>query len=214
MSKSDKKRVNSIITVTRWDNKLKFAFTGVGDFTFDPDKVSAENRARAMVHGFEQRVRDAAALSVDRDTGKSATPTAKFEAAKRIADHLMSGATEWNLKPATGPKGPDAGTVILAMTRVLKKTVDEIEVILTATQTKRGVDRNGALKVWEESKQVAAEILKIKTERLAKDTDSDALYEEMMKAAEDEESDLDDEDGGEGDEEEEDDENDEEESAS
>jgi len=206
MSKSDKKRVNSIITVTRWDNKLKFAFTGVGDFTFDPDKVSAENRARAMVHGFEQRVRDAAALSVDRDTGKSASPTAKFEAAKRIADHLMSGATEWNLKPATGPKGPDAGTIILAMTRVLKKTVDEIEVILTATQTKRGVDRNGALKVWEESKQVAAEILKIKTERLAKDTDSDDLLEEMLQS--------DDEDGGEGDEEEEDDENDEEESAS
>ena len=201
MSKSDKKRVNSIITVTRWDNKLKFAFTGVGDFTFDPDKVSAENRARAMIHGFEQRVRDAAALSVDRDTGKSATPTAKFEAAKRIADHLMSGATEWNLKPATGPKGPDAGTIILAMTRVLKKTVDEIEVILTATQTKRGVDRNGALKVWEESKQVAAEILKIKTERLAKDTDSDELLEEMLQSNNDE--------GGEGEEEEESDEEDE-----
>lgn len=201
MSKSDKKRVNSIITVTRWDNKLKFAFTGVGDFTFDPDKVSAENRARAMVHGFEQRVRDAAALSVDRDTGKSATAQAKFDAAKRIADHLMSGATEWNLKPAAGPKGPDAGTIILAMTRVLKKTVDEIEAILTATQTKRGVDRNGALKVWEESKQVAAEILKIKTERLAKDTDSDDLLEEMLQSN--------DEEGGEGEEKEESDEEDE-----
>lgn len=202
MAKSDKKRVNSIITVTRWDNKLKFAFTGVGDFTFDPDKVSAENRARAMVHGFEQRIRDAAALSVDRDTGKSATPTAKFDAAKRIADHLMSGAAEWNLKPATGPKGPDAGTIILAMTRVLKKTVDEIEAILTATQTKRGVDRNGALKVWEESKQVAAEILKIKTERLAKDTDSDDLLEEMLQSEEEED--------GEGEEEEESDEEDDE----
>lgn len=201
MSKSDKKRANSIIQVTRFDNKLTFAFTGVGQFVFDPDRVSAENRARAMIHGFEQRVRDAAALSVDRDTGKSATAQAKFDAAKRIADHLMSGATEWNLKPAAGPKGPDAGTIILAMTRVLKKTVDEIEAILATTQTKRGVDRNGALKIWEESKQIAAMILVIKTERLAKDVDTDELLEEMMEEE-------DDEDGGEGEEEGEDDEED------
>lgn len=197
MSKSDKKRVNSIITVTRWDNKLKFAFTGVGDFTFDPDKVSAENRARAMIHGFEQRVRDAAALSVDRDTGKSASPTAKFEAAKRIADHLMSGATEWNLKPAaTG--GLDAGLVIMAIMRVFKKTLDEAETVIATTMSKKGIERTAALKLWANSKQVAAAMLEIKTERLNTTEDADDLLDEIMG----EESDLDDE-GGEGEEEEE-----------
>ena len=86
MSKMEKKRANSIITVSRFDNKLTFAFLGVGQFVFDPDRVSAENRARAMMHGFEQRIRDAAALSVDRDTaaarrrGKSTT----LPAASRI----------------------------------------------------------------------------------------------------------------------------------
>jgi hypothetical protein len=179
MSKTEKKRANSIINVSRFDNKLTFAFTGVGQFTFDPDRVSAENRAHAMMHGFEQRIRDAAALSVDRDTGKSATPQAKFDAAKRIVDHLMSGATEWNLKPSAGG-GFDAGLVILAMTRVLSKAVDEIEPILAATMAKRGVDRTGALRVWAESKQVAAAILAIKTERLAKDTDADDLLDEIM----------------------------------
>ena len=206
MSKSDKKRANSIITVTRWDNKLKFAFTGVGEFTFDPDKVSAENRARAMVHGFEQRVRDAAALSADRDTGKSATPTAKFEAAKRIADHLMSGATEWNLKPAaTG--GLDAGLVIMAIMRVFKKTLDEAETVIATTMSKKGIERTAALKLWANSKQVAAAMLEIKTERLNTTEDADDLLDEIMG----EESDLDDEDGGEGEEEEESDEEDNEE---
>lgn len=187
MSKTDKKRVNNIITVTRWDNKLRFAFTGVGEFVFDPDTCSAENRARAMIHGFEQRIRDAAALSVDRDTGKSASPAAKFEAAKRISDHLTSGATEWNLKAAPAARkaapaarGTDSGTIIIAMMRALSKEVDEVEAILVATQDKRRLDRAGALKTWEESKQVAAEILAIKAERLAKGTDSDDLLAEMM----------------------------------
>ena len=203
MSKSDKKRANSIITVTRWDNKLKFAFTGVGDFTFDPDKVSAENRARAMVHGFEQRVRDAAALSVDRDTGKSATAQAKFDAAKRIADHLMSGATEWNLKPAaTG--GLDAGLVIMAIMRVFRKSLDEAETVIATTMSKKGIERTAALKLWANSKQVAAAMLEIKTERLATTEDADDLLDEIMG----EESDLDEE-GGEGEEEEESDEEDE-----
>ena len=198
MSKSDKKRANSIITVTRWDNKLKFAFTGVGDFTFDPDKVSAENRARAMVHGFEQRVRDAAALSVDRDTGKSATAQAKFDAAKRIADHLMSGATEWNLKPAaTG--GLDAGLVIMAIMRVFRKSLDEAETVIATTMSKKGIERTAALKLWANSKQVAAAMLEIKTERLSTTEDADDLLDEIMG----DEDDEDDEDGGDGEEEEE-----------
>lgn len=181
MSKTDKKRVNSIITVSRFDNKLTFAFTGVGQFVFDPDKVSAENRARAMMHGFEQRIRDAAALSVDRDTGRSATPQAKFDAAKRIVDHLMSGATEWNLK-AAAPSGVDAGLTIQAIMRVYGKTLEQVEAIIAATQTKRGIDRTASLKLWASSDKVAKAILDIKRERLETATGSDDLIDEMEAA--------------------------------
>lgn len=179
MSKTDKKRVNSIINVTRFDNKLTFTFTGVGEFKFDPDKVSAENRARAMIHGFEQRIRDAAALSVDRDTGRSASAETKFDAAKRIADHLMSGTTEWNLKPAAST-GVDAGLTLMAIMRVFKKTLDEAETVLAATMTKKEIDRTAALKLWAGSKQVAAAILTIKTERLQSTEDADELLDEIM----------------------------------
>lgn len=191
MSKSDKKRVNSIITVSRFDNRLTFAFTGAGEFVFDPDKVSAENRARAMMHGFEQRIRDAAALSVDRDTGKSATPQEKYEAARRIADHLMSGATEWNIKAA--PTRIDTGLILQAMMRALGRDLEACEALLATTVAKRDVDRDGAAKIWAESKQVARAILEIRAERLARDTDVDDLLAEMDEEA-----------GGEGDEEEDD----------
>ncbi len=178
MSKSDKKRANSIITVSRFDNKLTFAFAGVGQFVFDPDKVSAENRARAMIHGFEQRIRDAAALSVDRDTGRSATAQEKHDAALRIAEHLMSGSTDWNLRPAAGP-GVDAGLTIQAMMRALGKDLEAVEALIAATCAKRGVDRTGALKIWAAAKQVAQAILDIKRERASGGADAEDLLAEM-----------------------------------
>ena len=187
MSKIDKKRANSIITVSRFDNKLTFAFAGVGQFVFDPDKVSAENRARAMMHGFEQRIRDAAALSVDRDTGRSATAQEKHDAARRIADHLMSGSTDWNLRAAASP-GVDAGLTIQAMMRALGKDLDAVEALIAATCTKRGVERAGALKIWADAKQVAQAILDIKRERAAGGADASDLEAEMMADEPDDES--------------------------
>lgn len=198
MSKTDKKRVNSIITVSRFDNKLTFAFAGVGQFTFDPDKVSAENRARAMMHGFEQRIRDAAALSVDRETGKSATPQAKHDAALRIAEHLMSGSTDWAIRVAAS-SGPDAGLTLQAMMRALGKSLEEVEAILTATMTKREIDRAAALKLWAGSKQVAQAILDIKRERADAGADAEDLLGEIM--GDDESDDEADDSGEEGDEE-------------
>lgn len=179
MSKTDKKRVNSIITVSRFDNKLTFAFAGVGQFVFDPDKVSAENRARAMMHGFEQRIRDAAALSVDRETGKSATAQAKHDAALRIAEHLMSGSTDWTIRVAAS-SGPDAGLTLQAMMRALGKTLDGVEALIAATMTKRGVERGEALKIWANAKQVAQAILDIKRERAEGGADAADLEAEMM----------------------------------
>lgn len=179
MSKTDKKRVNSIITVSRFDNKLTFAFAGVGQFVFDPDKVSAENRARAMMHGFEQRIRDAAALSVDRETGKSATPQAKHDAALRIAEHLMSGSTDWAIRVAASA-GPDAGLTLQAMMRALGKSLDEVEALIAATMAKRGVERGEALKIWANAKQVAQAILDIKRERAEGGADAADLEAEMM----------------------------------
>lgn len=59
--------------------------------------LSGAVRDRALAHGIVQRVIDAAALSRDGKSGKSATPQEKFLAMKEIVDHLMSGTENWSL---------------------------------------------------------------------------------------------------------------------
>lgn len=176
---NEKVKSNSVTTVTHLDGKLVFAFQGLPSFTFDPERVSAQNRARAMLHGFEQRIRDGGALGRDKETGASATPEEKREAMLRIAEHLMSGATEWALKVAA-PKADDPGLLVAAMMRGLGKDAAGIEAVIAATMAKRGVDRMGALKVWQDTKQVQAAKAAIVAERAAAKAASAGSAEDLL----------------------------------
>lgn len=180
---NEKVKSNSVTTVTYLDGKLVFGFAGQPSFTFDPDKVSAQNRARAMMHGFEQRIRDGGALGRDKETGASATPEEKREAMLRIAEHLMSGSDEWALKVAA-PKKDDPGLLLAAIGRATGKDQAGVEALLTTTMAKRSVDRVGALKVWQDTKQVIAAKAEILAERAAAKAasaagDADDLLAEM-----------------------------------
>jgi hypothetical protein len=103
-----KRRANSAYAFSKVDGKLVFDFGAVGKVAFDPEKASAENRARAMLHGFKQRIIDAGALEAGAD-GK-VDVVAKFAEMARVADHLMSGSSEWNVK-ATG-EGVGASSLV------------------------------------------------------------------------------------------------------
>lgn len=59
--------------------------------------LSRAVRDRALAHGIVQRVVDAAALSRDGKSGKSASTLEKFTAMKEIVEHLMSGTENWSL---------------------------------------------------------------------------------------------------------------------
>ena len=163
---------NSTINCVQMDGKLEFTVLGAGKFTFDPDKVSAVNRARAMIHGFRQRISDGGALSRNPETGKPATPADKLAKMMRISDHLMSGSDVWEM--AAGAPGLDAGLILLAIMRVFGKTLEQAEGIIEATMVKRDIERTPALKVWAESKQVAVAMLAIESERIAAGTKDDA----------------------------------------
>lgn len=93
-----KQRSNSAYAFAIKDGKLTWTYPDLGTLTFDPDKASAVNRARAMVFGFKQRINDAAALDAGPD-GKT-DPKAKFAEQQRMIEHLESGTDDWNLKPA------------------------------------------------------------------------------------------------------------------
>ena len=115
-----KRRANSAYTHTILNGCHTFDFgQAIGKLTFDPAKASAENRARAMMHGFKQRIIDAAALEAGAD-GK-VDVAAKFSEMKRIVDHLESGAVEWNVKTADGERG-SASLVSQALVRIGKAT--------------------------------------------------------------------------------------------
>ena len=163
---NEKTKSNSVTTVTYLDGKLVFGFAGLPAFTFDPDKVSAVNRARAMMHGFEQRIRDGGAQRRDAETGASATPEQKREAMLRIAEHLMSGGDEWALKVAA-PKKDDPGLLRAAMMRALGRDEAGIAALVASTMALRGCDETAALKIWQDTRQVIAAKAEIVAERAA-----------------------------------------------
>lgn len=180
-----KPKANSVVTHSMQDGKVVFNVLHAGSFTFDPDKASAENRARAMIHGFVQRISDGAARLRDTKTGASASPEEKLAMMQRIAQHYMSGATEWRLVESSGAKRAiDAGLVIMAMIRALAgvKDIDAAEAIF-AKQVTLGKfpDRDSAIKAWAESRQVADAIKVILAERAAAaaNLDADAMLAEL-----------------------------------
>lgn len=97
------KRANWTIAHKIEGQLVKFAVKGAGDLVLDLAKVNSANRARAELHGFVQRISDAAAMARDSKTGASATPQQKFEAMKRLVEHYESGSEEWS--PARSTEG-------------------------------------------------------------------------------------------------------------
>ena len=164
-----KAKANSTITHSMQDGKIEFRVLNAGSFSFDPGKVSAENRARAMIHGFVQRISDGGALSRNPETGLPATPADKMARMQRIADHLMSGATEWALRVAAS-QGVDAGLTLMGIMRALGIDLETAEARLAKMAAKLGVDRAACIKRLGEAPDVIKAIGEIKAERAAAGT--------------------------------------------
>lgn len=127
-----KQRANSAYVFGMRDGKMTWTYPGLvpvahkgadgmgtGEFTMvdavltlDPAKVSAVNRARAMIFGLKQRVNDAAALEAGPD-GR-VDRKAKYDEQRRMIEHLESGTDDWNLKPAA-PSNVQASYVTRAL---------------------------------------------------------------------------------------------------
>lgn len=92
-----KQERKSIISAT-WDKasgSITFGVAGIGTMVLDLNKALATSE-QAMYHGYEQKVRDAAAIPRDTKTGASATPQEKFDAMQAVVDSLHAGV--WNVK--------------------------------------------------------------------------------------------------------------------
>lgn len=184
---NDKAKSNSTITSRRVDGKIEFTVLGAGKFEFDPDKASAENRSRAMYHGWNQRIADGGALSRNPENGQPATPADKLARMQRLAEHYESGTTEWKLVPSADPEA-GAGLVIRAMIRLGKATdVDHANARIAAASAKNECDRKAMVKKLAGAKDIAAAMAEIRAEDAAARAtveDSDELLAEMDEPAE------------------------------
>lgn len=176
-----KRKSNSVVTHQQLANGLlQFEVLGAGSFTFNPSAAHADCRARAEVHGWVQRISDAAAISrTDKDGG--IIPAAdlarmKYEAMEALRDHYESGTAEWSRVASAGPKG---GYLFEALCRVYghKLAPSDIRAWLDGLSEKE----QSALR---DDDTIAPVIRAIKAERAGGDRpDTKALLDGLTKAA-------------------------------
>lgn len=116
--------------------------------------------AMATLHGLKQKIVDAAAISRDPETGRSATIEDKFKAMWEVATRIIE-QTEWNAV-REGGAGPRVGILIQALCRLYPaKTAADLREWLAA-KTK---EETAAVRA---NPKIAAEIESIRAEQAEK----------------------------------------------
>lgn len=122
---NDTKRTPAIaaeITGTR----LVFTGNNGRELSVSVDQLADDIRTQAMMHGLKQKIGDAAAISRNPETGRSATTDDKFDAMSEVLNRLLSG--QWN---KTRESGDGGGLLFKALCRVkADKTPAEVRVYL------------------------------------------------------------------------------------
>lgn len=99
--------------------------------SLDAMSLTAELREAAMMHGLKQKLGDAAAISRNPDTGRSATTADKLAAIEEVRERLLAGS--WNKTREAGDHVGAGGLLFKALCIVRKdKTADEIRAYITS----------------------------------------------------------------------------------
>lgn len=161
------------------DGRVTFEVNGVGALVLNFDNVSDQCKKMAMVHGFVQRVIDAAAIARDTETGKSATAQDKYNAMKALVDHYNEGATEWNLlRASNGIERKDGGLTIRAVAEVQGLTVEQMKKRLEELAEKKGTTTRVLLAKLAQADAVAKVIARMKADQ-GPALDADDLLAEL-----------------------------------
>lgn len=126
---------------------------------------------QAALHGLKQKIVDAAALSRNPDTGRSATAADKYNAMREVLDRIMAG--EWNKARGDGSGTGAGGLLFAALCRIYaNKAAAEIRTFLDG----KTAAEQAALR---KNPKVAAVIETIKAER-AKDAPDGGDTDDML----------------------------------
>lgn len=95
------------IAVTINNDALHLVFANGEELRINASELSNEIRDMAIMHGLKQKLVDAAAISRNPDTGRSASIHDKFEAVRAVFNRLLAG--QWN---ATRGEGTGSGGLL------------------------------------------------------------------------------------------------------
>lgn len=175
-----KRKSNSVVTVQQTeDGKLVFNVLGAGSLTFDPSKAGDKCNAHAALHGWKQRISDAAAISRNDETGRPASPAEKFAAMQELIEYYHSGPEEWS-RVGTGSGGSKSLT-IEAICRVQGKDYAAVEAEVAAFAARKFEgDTKKALAFLRQGSRVAEAMEAIRKERMPQPkVDADAALAEL-----------------------------------
>ena len=205
-TKTERKRAGAVISVKRVLSDgsgplarpyLSFKLHGAGlgdgagvdtpvldELKFDPQLCDESVRKFAEWHGWEQRLRDAAAKPRDEKTGKSASPAEKFAAIRKLAEHYLSGAKEWNLRTGPSAGAGRAGESLASDKQLLKQALSiylpTVGKERTAEQIHFSVEKmdKGQISALLAQKEVAEIVLRLREERAVElEIDAEELLE-------------------------------------
>ena len=94
---------SGVDNVEMYFGALELAFSNGETLTIRANDLSAQILGQCAMHGLKQKLVDAAAISRNPDTGRSATVADKYAAVREVYDRLLSG--EWNKTRETGAGG-------------------------------------------------------------------------------------------------------------
>lgn len=162
-----KAKSNSVVTHSLGEDgrTITFKVRGAGEFTFDVLAAHPKVRHWAAIHGFVQRISDAAAKSRDTETGKPADPGEKLEAMRRVAEHYASGVEQWKMTRVAGEgAGTGPSIVVRAFARLQGLSVADALARIREVAEKKRVTTKAYLKTLRGAQAIRDAIAAIEAE--------------------------------------------------
>ena len=118
----------NVIAALDGEKVLHLRFINGGYLSIEPSQLTPEIREMALLHGLKQKLVDAAAMSRNPITGRSATIEDKFEAVSIVHKRLLAGS--WNAPREGG--GATGGLLFQALCRLYegRKTPEQLKTYL------------------------------------------------------------------------------------
>lgn len=170
-----KPKANTVVTTSHDPvaRTLTFAVRDCEPLILHLDKVSDANKARGLIHGFNQRVVDAAARARDTATGAAKSPAEKRAAMARIVDHLNSGAETWSPE-REGGQGPGLDAMILAaVAEATGRDVEGVRAMVAAGAEAKKVGQREYLAALGTAKAVAPILARMRAQGSGVDADEE-----------------------------------------